>query len=58
MKTCLAVTGETWLNKFAEGAAMGHCDNSINFNAVGWFGIQIPIKLVLAVNSIGISFYH
>lgn len=48
------MVGETWLKMLADGAAIGLWAIFIKFKAVLWSGILIPIKLVLAVNSIGI----
>ena len=50
------MVGDTWLNILAEGAAIGLLQILIKFKAVLWSGILIPIKLVYAVNSIGIIF--
>ena len=41
---------------FADGAAIGLFDTFINFKAVLWSGILIPIKFVFAVSSMGIFF--
>lgn len=48
-KTCYAVTGDIWLNKLAEGAAMGEFDLYINSKAILFFGILTPTLPVPAV---------
>ena len=55
LKTCFAVTGDMWLNRLADGAAIGHPDNSMSLRAVGWLGILMPTKPVPAVSSTGIN---
>lgn len=55
LNTCAAVVGDTWLKRFADGAAIGTPDSSINSNANSWFGIQIPMKPEPEDNSNGIN---